>query len=234
MQRNGYANLEPFASLGCRCSSWQRQPPSATRSGPIPPTTSPPTTHPLRLKISSLPPSSVGSKLTGENFRYPWQVHVYQQAPRSPACSTSCPATAAATALWATPACAVALKRCTEPNAPPAPRKASSPISRPNWARLRPRFAPPSNARNTRASPRKPVKGAYNMNHAAGTSRPADGPDNPAYNPQCSRPSSRLMSPSGGVTVSTGLQAAERHAGVWAPVIARKNTIANNNLALAA
>jgi hypothetical protein len=38
----------------------------------------------------------------------------------------------------------------------------------------------------------------------------------------------------GGVTVSTGLQAAERHAGVWAPVIAYKNTIANNNLALAA
>jgi len=39
---------------------------------------------------------------------------------------------------------------------------------------------------------------------------------------------------SGGVTVSTGSDAAERHAGVWAPVIAYKNTIANNNLALAA
>ena len=38
----------------------------------------------------------------------------------------------------------------------------------------------------------------------------------------------------GGVTVSTGSDAAERHAGVWAPVIAYKNTIANNNLALAA
>ena len=38
----------------------------------------------------------------------------------------------------------------------------------------------------------------------------------------------------GGVTVSTGSVAAERHAGVWAPVIAYKNTIANNNLALAA
>jgi hypothetical protein len=44
----------------------------------------------------------------------------------------------------------------------------------------------------------------------------------------------RLMFQKGGVTVSTGLQAAERHAGVWAPVIAYKNTIANNNLALAA
>ncbi len=38
----------------------------------------------------------------------------------------------------------------------------------------------------------------------------------------------------GGVTVSTGSFAALRHAGVWAPVIARKTTIANNNLALAA
>jgi hypothetical protein len=57
-----------------------------------------------------------------------------------------------------------------------------------------------------------------------------------AYNDLCSaRLRARLMSyPSGGVTVSTGLQAAERHAGVWAPVIAYKNTIANNNLALAA
>ena len=57
-----------------------------------------------------------------------------------------------------------------------------------------------------------------------------------AYNYVCSaRLRARLMScPSGGVTVSTGLQAAERHAGVWAPVIAYKNTIANNNLALAA
>jgi Protein of unknown function with PCYCGC motif len=32
------------------------------------------------LKISSLPPIIGGSQLTGENFRYPWQAHVYQQA----------------------------------------------------------------------------------------------------------------------------------------------------------
>jgi hypothetical protein len=32
------------------------------------------------LKVSALPPILSGSKLTGENFRYPWQVHVYQQA----------------------------------------------------------------------------------------------------------------------------------------------------------
>lgn len=34
------------------------------------------------LKIAALPPILAGSKLTGENFRYPWQVHVYQQAAR--------------------------------------------------------------------------------------------------------------------------------------------------------
>ena len=38
----------------------------------------------------------------------------------------------------------------------------------------------------------------------------------------------------GGVTVSTGSFAVERHAGGWAPVIAYKNTIAHNQLALAA
>ena len=32
------------------------------------------------LKVNALPPILSGAKLTGENFRYPWQVHVYQQA----------------------------------------------------------------------------------------------------------------------------------------------------------
>jgi hypothetical protein len=32
------------------------------------------------LKVSSLPPILSGARLSGENFRYPWQVHVYQQA----------------------------------------------------------------------------------------------------------------------------------------------------------
>ena len=40
--------------------------------------------------------------------------------------------------------------------------------------------------------------------------------------------------PSGGVMVSTGLLVAERHAGVWTPVIAHKTISADNNLALAA
>jgi hypothetical protein len=31
------------------------------------------------LKVSALPPIMSGSKLAGENFRFPWQVHVYQQ-----------------------------------------------------------------------------------------------------------------------------------------------------------
>ena len=50
----------------------------------------------------------------------------------------------------------------------------------------------------------------------------------------CTWPDRVRDAANGGVTVSTGLVVAERHAGVWAPVIAYKTTIANNNLALAA
>ena len=32
------------------------------------------------LKVSALPPLLSGTKLSGEHFQYPWQVHVYQQA----------------------------------------------------------------------------------------------------------------------------------------------------------
>ncbi len=32
------------------------------------------------LRVSALPPILAGAKLKGENFRYPWQVHAYQQA----------------------------------------------------------------------------------------------------------------------------------------------------------
>ena len=39
-----------------------------------------PAYHPSApLKMSTLPPILSGDKLTGENFRYPWQAHVYQQ-----------------------------------------------------------------------------------------------------------------------------------------------------------
>ncbi|MDR3752069.1 MAG: CYCXC family (seleno)protein [Terracidiphilus sp.] len=42
-----------------------------------------PAYHPSApLKVSALPPILSGARLTGENFRYPWQVHVYQQAIR--------------------------------------------------------------------------------------------------------------------------------------------------------
>jgi hypothetical protein len=42
-----------------------------------------PAYHPSApLKMSALPPILSGSKLTGDNFRYPWQVHVYQQVAR--------------------------------------------------------------------------------------------------------------------------------------------------------
>lgn len=40
-----------------------------------------PAYHPnAPLKVSTLPPIKSGKDLTGPNFRYPWQVHVYQQA----------------------------------------------------------------------------------------------------------------------------------------------------------
>ncbi|HEV2485102.1 MAG TPA: PCYCGC motif-containing (lipo)protein [Terracidiphilus sp.] len=39
-----------------------------------------PAYHPSApLRVSALPPIMSGARLTGENFRYPWQVHVYQQ-----------------------------------------------------------------------------------------------------------------------------------------------------------
>jgi hypothetical protein len=39
-----------------------------------------PAYHPSApLKVSALPPILSGTELSGENFRYPWQVHVYQQ-----------------------------------------------------------------------------------------------------------------------------------------------------------
>jgi len=40
-----------------------------------------PAYHPSApLKVSALPHILAGPQLTGENFRFPWQVHVYQQA----------------------------------------------------------------------------------------------------------------------------------------------------------
>jgi len=42
-----------------------------------------PAYHPSApLKVSALPPILSGAQLTGENFRYPWQVHVYRDAAR--------------------------------------------------------------------------------------------------------------------------------------------------------
>jgi hypothetical protein len=39
-----------------------------------------PAYHPFApLKVSSLPPILSGAKLTGPNFQYPWQKHVYQK-----------------------------------------------------------------------------------------------------------------------------------------------------------
>jgi hypothetical protein len=45
------------------------------------PADSVPAYHPAApLKVVALPAILSGDKLTGENFQYPWQVHVYQQA----------------------------------------------------------------------------------------------------------------------------------------------------------
>jgi hypothetical protein len=42
-----------------------------------------PAYHPSApLHVSALPPILAGSKLTGTNFRYPWQAHVYEQVAR--------------------------------------------------------------------------------------------------------------------------------------------------------
>ncbi|MDR3734057.1 MAG: PCYCGC motif-containing (lipo)protein [Acidobacteriaceae bacterium] len=42
-----------------------------------------PAYHPSApLKVGALPPILAGARLRGENFRFPWQVHVYQQAAR--------------------------------------------------------------------------------------------------------------------------------------------------------
>jgi len=39
-----------------------------------------PAYHPAApLHVGALPPILAGTRLTGENFRYPWQTHVYQQ-----------------------------------------------------------------------------------------------------------------------------------------------------------
>ncbi|MGD0737675.1 MAG: PCYCGC motif-containing (lipo)protein [Terracidiphilus sp.] len=39
-----------------------------------------PAYHPAApLKVSALPPILAGAKLSGENFQYPWQKHVYEQ-----------------------------------------------------------------------------------------------------------------------------------------------------------
>jgi hypothetical protein len=43
-----------------------------------------PAYHPSApLKVSALPPILAGAKLTGANFQYAWQVHVYQQAAKT-------------------------------------------------------------------------------------------------------------------------------------------------------
>jgi hypothetical protein len=82
------------------------------------------------LKVTKLPPILQGAQLTGEHFVYPWQKFTSTSRPsRLATYSTSCPATAAATAHWATPACAVALRMRTAPNATSVQQRPSSPTA---------------------------------------------------------------------------------------------------------
>ena len=74
-----------------------------------------------------VPPMLSGAKLTGENFRYPWQVHVYQQAAKIGNVLYQLPCNCRCDRALATPACAVAMRAITARSAPPARRRLSTP-----------------------------------------------------------------------------------------------------------
>ena len=69
MQRRWVLGLAVFAVTAASYAQWSN------------PADDVPAYHPSApLKVSALPPILSGKQLTGEHFRYPWQVHVYQQA----------------------------------------------------------------------------------------------------------------------------------------------------------
>jgi hypothetical protein len=68
MQRRWLLALAVFAVTAASFAQWSN------------PADDVPAYHPSApLKVSALPPILSGAKLTGEHFRFPWQVHVYQQ-----------------------------------------------------------------------------------------------------------------------------------------------------------
>ncbi|MGA3346983.1 MAG: PCYCGC motif-containing (lipo)protein [Terracidiphilus sp.] len=69
MKRRWVLGLAVFAVTAASYAQWSN------------PADDVPAYHPAApLKVSALPPILAGSKLTGEHFQYPWQVHVYQMA----------------------------------------------------------------------------------------------------------------------------------------------------------
>src|SRR3954468_2243594 len=79
-----------------------------------------PAYHPSApLKFAPLPPIMSGNQLSGQNFRFPWQTHVYEQVARlssvisQPPCNCRCDRARGHTSRVA------ALKRCTGPSVPP-------------------------------------------------------------------------------------------------------------------
>ncbi|MGA2168192.1 MAG: PCYCGC motif-containing (lipo)protein [Terracidiphilus sp.] len=69
IQRRWLLGLAVFALTAASYAQWSN------------PADDVPAYHPSApLKVSALPPILAGAQLTGENFRYPWQVHIYQQA----------------------------------------------------------------------------------------------------------------------------------------------------------
>jgi len=68
LHRRWFLGLAVFALTAASYAQWSN------------PADDVPAYHPTApLKISALPPILAGAKLSGDNFRYPWQTHVYQQ-----------------------------------------------------------------------------------------------------------------------------------------------------------
>ena len=186
------------------------------------------------LKITSLPPILSGAKLTGENFRYPWQVRLSKMQQRflgvlyQLPCNCRCDR-----ALGAYQPSQLFSKACTERNAQLAQKKGLLLTEQTKLGKT------PGQIRAAIAHQEYESVSLWKVSRADFRSRlprKFSAQSGVQYVTCSLSLTARLTSftQSGGVTVSTGLQAAERHAGGWAPVIAYKNTIANNNLALAA
>ena len=195
-----------------------------------------PAYHPSApLKVSCAPANTFRIQAHGRQISdIPGRSTFTSRLLRSAAWFISFPAIAVAIGPLVTPACAVVLRVCTGPSAPPAPRKAFLPISRPSWARSQPRSEPPLRGTTTKRSiwkssrnwPVQPIGIRHRIERArtscTGSHLEALW-DHPIE--------SRQM---GASRFRRDRLRLRRHVGVWAPVIARKTKVANDNLALAA